>query len=223
MIMRKPALALLLLVGLLAYQPSYAQKLDGISVAARVGSLGPGLELTTALSPQFNVRLAGHYVGYSRTDTITDLEIDVQSDTEVILTSGAVFADFFPSRRGFRVSAGLVYNRNRADVLITPLEEYVLNENKTFTPEKIGTVSAKVGHKSQLNPYLGIGFGNSVRPGTRFGFVFDLGVLYTGSPKVEMSGTEIIKPTATQASKIEEDLKGLKLYPLLSLGFSYKI
>ncbi len=218
--MRTSIFALACVLGLLAVPTANAQ--SGLAHGARVGSLGPGLELTTALAPRFNLRLSGHYMGYSRTDRVTDLEIEVQTDSDLKLASGALFADFFPARRGFRLTAGLVLNRNRADVLVTPLESYTIDE-KQFAPEKIGTLTAKVGHKSQLNPYAGIGFGNAVRPGAKLGFAFDLGVLYTSSPKVEMSGQGMIAPTATQASDIEESLRGLKLYPLVSLGFNYKI
>lgn len=221
-IMKRLAIGLLCLAGLLGVHQVQAQGFGNVSLAARVGSLGPGLELTTSITPNLNLRAAGHYLGYDRQDTITDLEIKVQSDASLKLASGALFVDYFPARRGFRLTGGLVLNQNEATVLITPLESYKIDE-KEFSPEKIGTLTAVVGHKSQLNPYLGLGFGNSVHPGAKLGLVFDLGVLYTDSPSVEMAGTGMIAPTADQAPQVEEDLKGIKLYPLLSIGLSYKI
>lgn len=221
--MRTLSIVLLCVVGLLATQAAHGQAFRNVSLSARVGSLGPGLELTTSITPKFNLRLAGHHLSYNRSDVLTDLEIDVRADSKLNLTSGALFADFFPARRGFRLTAGVVLNQNQADVRITPLEAYMMDE-KAFSPEKIGTLTAVVGHKAQVNPYAGIGFGNSVRKGARLGFVFDLGVLYTDSPRVEMTGTGMIAPTAdVQGPKTEYNLRGIKLYPVLAIGLSYKI
>jgi hypothetical protein len=218
--MRKLAFVLLILAGLVP--AAHAQAFGDFALGLRVGTLGPGLEAATALSPKFNLRLGVHYLPYDRSDRITSLEIDVQSDASVKLASGALLADFFPSRRGFRLTGGLVLNQNKADVVVTPLENYTIDE-KSFSPERIGTISAKVGHKLAVNPYLGLGFGNPVYPGAKLGLSFDLGMLYTDSPTIEMEGTGMITPTADQAPQIEEDLSGIKLYPLISLGLSYKL
>ena len=74
-----------------------------------------------------------------------------------------------------------------------------------------------------MHPYAGIGFGNSVRPGGRVAFALDLGVLYTGSPRIQMEGDGMIAPTAEQGPDIEADLEGVKLYPVLSLGLSLRL
>lgn len=192
-----------------------------LSVGIRVGSMGPGLELTGALSDKFNGRLGANLFSYQRDDIITDLEIAVRADSDLNLGSARALLDFFPVRRGLRLTAGLVYNDNQVQTIITPLESYTLDE-KEFAPEKIGTLSANISHKSSINPYAGVGFGNSVSPGRRVGLVFDVGVMYTDSPKVTMQGTGMIAPTATEAAELEKNLEGIKLYPLVSIGVSYR-
>ena len=192
-----------------------------IGVSARAGTLGPGLELTAPLTQKLNVRLGGHYFTYSRSELITDLEIAVRADADLSLTSLGLMLDWFPARRGFRFTGGAFYNRNEATALVIPMEAYEL-EGKTFAPERIGTMTGRVRHKTQINPYAGIGFGNAVR-GHRVSFAFDLGVLYTDSPKIEMEGTGMIAPTARQASQIEDALQGIKLYPVLSLGLNVRL
>lgn len=214
---RKIAIASML--GLFALPLAQAQDL---AVSAKLGTLGPGLELTTSLSPDFNIRLGASYFTYSHTATITDYEVDIQADTDMRLGSVRLFADYFPFNPGWRLTGGLVLNMNEIQALIVPTESYMLNE-KEFPPEKIGTLSVTAGHELAINPYLGIGFGRSVNPGAGFGFVFDLGVMYTGSPTVDMEGTEMIAPTASQDAEVEQDLENAYIYPLLSIGISYKV
>lgn len=194
---------------------------QNVSVGIRVGSMGPGLELTGLLSSTFNARVAANLFSYERSDRLTDLEIAVQADSDLKLGSARALLDFFPVRRGLRLTAGLVYNTNQVETLVTPLESYTLDE-KEFSPDKIGHLTATISHKSSINPYAGIGFGNSVRPGKRVGFVFDVGVMYTDSPQVTMEGTGMIAPTATEAAELEENLEGINLYPLISVGVSYR-
>ncbi|MEX2401648.1 MAG: hypothetical protein WD423_12815 [Rhodothermales bacterium] len=198
--------------------PLHAQDL---AVGIRAGSMGPGVELTGALSNKINLRAGANAYSYSRSDDIDDEEIRIRADSDLSLGSARALVDFFPVRRGVRLTAGLVYNNNHVTSTILPLESYTLNE-KEFAPEKIGSLTAEVSHKASINPYVGVGFGNSVRPGGKLAFVFDLGILYTDSPAVSMEGTGMIAPTAGEAAELEENLSGIVLYPLVSVGVSYK-
>lgn len=223
--MRKMAItSVLCIVGLMAVQMVHAQGFgQNIAFSARVGSLGPGLEVTTTIIPHLNARVGGHYFSYSQSQDFTDDDdFTVQADADVKLSSASLLVDWLPFQGGFRVSTGFVLNLNEATAAVLPQESYNI-DGHDFTPERLGTMDVNVGHKSSVQPYLGIGFGNAVREGKHFGFVFDLGMLYTDSPAVEMTGTGMIAPTAKQAKQIEEDLKGIKLYPVLSLGLSYNL
>ena len=210
---------LLLLAGLCLVQAASAQ---GVALTAKVSTLGPGLELTTALAPRLNARLGGHYFSYSRTDLITDLEIEVEAQSAVKLASASLVFDWLPFKKVLRLSGGFVYNLNEVHSVVTPMEEYAI-EGKTFAPDRIGTLEGRVGHQSKFNPYVGLGLGNVVAPSKRLGIALDLGMLYTNSPRVEMEGTGMIAPTATQAPDVEADIASIKIYPMVSLGLSYKL
>jgi hypothetical protein len=221
--MSKRTLLLSCAACLLAVLPAGAQQFGrDLALGVRIGTLGPGLELSSPLGSRLNLRLGGHYASGSASRTVSDLEIDIRADAEVTLFTAALLADFFPARRGLRATAGVFVNGNSASVLVTPLENYTIDE-KEFAPERIGSLSADVGHSLSLNPYLGLGFGNPVHRKARLSFAFDLGVLYTGSPTFAMQGTGMIAPTADQAPDMERSVRGLKIYPLLSLGLAYKI
>lgn len=219
----KRVIRILLCAAALACFSSSTVLAQRVAVGARVGTLGPGVEVTGGITSRINARLAFHRLDYARQDEIED-EVTILADTKVTLSSFSLLGDYYPFQRAFRVTAGLVFNDNEINALATPTGTYTLN-GKAFGPEKIGTLSARVGHKQSVQPYAGIGFGNSVAAGhrARIGLAFDLGVLFTGSPRIEMEGTGMIAPTATQAAAMEEDVRGLTVYPNVSLGLTLNL
>jgi hypothetical protein len=187
-----------------------------LSIGARAGTLGPGVEVSTRLGSHVNIRGGAHYFAYSRADEVRDLEVAVLAESDVTLSSFGVFADVLPFGDVLRVSAGFLWNGNSAVMQITPTEGYTI-EGKTFSPERIGSMEASVGHRASIQPYFGLGLGNPMSG--RFTVLFDLGLLYTNSPSLTMSGTGMIAPTATQAPDLEAGFYSFRWYPVAALGF----
>ena len=127
------------------------------------------------------------------------------------LQSFSVLVDYLLGG-GFYLSGGAYINNNKIEATgMSSIDmEY---DNSTYTPEELGDFSVAVDF-SKLAPYLGLGF----RSSGKVGFAMNLGALYMNSPKVTMLANGMIEPTAEQAPQVEEDLKGLKLYPVFSLG-----
>jgi hypothetical protein len=76
-----------------------------------------------------------------------------------------------------------------------------------------------------MAPYIGIGWGNPVGRGRRWGFYSDMGVAFADSPDVVLrsNGTLAGDPTfqtdlAKEAKDIKDDLDSLEIYPVLSIG-----
>ncbi|MFM7372109.1 MAG: hypothetical protein ACKO2Z_30855, partial [Sphaerospermopsis kisseleviana] len=86
------------------------------------------------------------------------------------------------------------------------------------------TVKAKISLPNSVAPYLGIGWGNAVKSGNRWGFSANLGVMFAGSPKVELTAPAYILAADVEAERkqLEDDLDWLNIYPVLSLGLSYQ-
>lgn len=194
---------------------------QGIAVGLQAGTLGPGVSIDVGLTPRLQVRGAVHAFGYDRSDTFDDEDVELRIDSKASLASGAAFVDLYPFKKVLRLTGGIVMNRNEVTALATPLTGYTIDD-KEFAPEKIGTLSATVGHQTSLQPYLGIGFGNALL-GSRFGLSLDLGVLYTDAPRVEMEGTGMIAPTADQDVELQDDLSGIKLFPHVALGLTFRV
>ena len=84
-------------------------------------------------------------------------------------------------------------------------------------------------------PYLGIGWGNTTRADRRLHYTFDLGVAFHGSPDVELdvggalaevvrehAGLELSAFLVREEKRLEDDLKGADMFPVVSFGLSYR-
>ncbi len=191
--------------------------------ALRASTLGLGGDVSYPVSPKLNVRLGGSYVNYSQSQVIDKEDFSVQYDADGHAGSGQMLADFFPMGNMLRLTGGIVLNLTEANAKVFSVKPYTLNagqpDEKTFTPERMGSLSAKVGYHNLVAPYVGLGLGNPTRGG--FGFEIELGAMYAGKPKIQMEGTGLIGPTANQAPELERGVESFRFFPMLSLGISF--
>ena len=98
-----------------------------------------------------------------------------------------------------------------------------------YLPGEIGELSGSVRFNNWA-PYIGLGYGNAVLDADKtWGFVFDIGIMWQGSPDVDLSanGTKAEDPTFKEdLAKEETDIQGdadvFRIYPVLSFGISYQ-
>ena len=192
------------------------------AVGLKAGSAGIGLETSVSINENFNGRLSGSYIGYNTNGLFTDLEPNISYDISASVLSIGLLADYYPFERLLSLSAGVYYLDFGVDADVVSAESYTI-DRKTFTPERIGSLSGTVDYRSKVAPYAGIGLGNPVSPGSPLTFNFELGAMYTNSPRVRMQGEGMIAPTATQDKNFEDGLKDFKFYPVLNLGLSYRL
>ncbi len=192
---------------------------SGYALGLRVGTPGVGLELTKRISNQFNARLGYNMFSYSFEDEVPENDYRYEADANISTMN--ILADWHPGGGGFRVSAGGFLNLNTIDATAFPIKTYNIG-GLTYTPEDLGQVDVDVEFDT-FAPYIGIGFGNPVAQGKKWGFVTDLGVFYQNSGKVTMKATEMLQPTEDQASDVEDDLSGWTAYIVLSLGLTFQM
>jgi hypothetical protein len=197
----------------------------GIGITAKVGTLGFGIDASKSFTPQINGRLGVNFgnIGFNRTDS------GINYDSQLKLSSVQIFGDYYPfSSSSFRLTGGLVAQNNRVAVTGQPSSNgtYTIAGNQ-YTASSVGTLSGEYAYGNSIAPYVGIGIGKSTNEG--LGFNADLGVMFTGSPKVSLTASN---PTFnnnattraqldTQARQTENDLRGFNVYPVLSVGVSY--
>lgn len=233
----------ILATGLLAVAgaASASDTLKSNSLGARVGTDGIGITYSYGLNRFIGLR-AGYHFGSLNYD-----EVDGSTSYEGDLKFGALSAmvDIKPFKGGFRVSVGaysappeLTMNASGEDVYAFGDAEEEYYGNLRLDGEiDLGSMA----------PYLGIGWGGTNnRAG--LGFSFDIGAMFTGSPKVSMqaSGTacegannacpggsfdvqgndpaavEFREALGREVSKIEADAKDLKIWPVVNLGIHYR-
>lgn len=215
----RPVVSPILALALIAAPPVAAQSAD-FSVAARVGTLGIGVEAAKLLTDHLGVRVAGYRFSYST----TRVESDISYDAELKLKGFTALADFFPSSRGsFHLTGGLMTDPAEASGVGQPTGDTFDINGTTYTAQEVGTVTARATWPSTM-PYAGLGWGTPASRGGGVSFAFDLGVGF-GKPTVDLSASSAV-PGSMLAADVEAEERDLeddidkygKLYPVISLG-----
>lgn len=217
--MRTFAKTSLFALSLLALMTGSASAQTG--VALRIGTLGPGIEVSRRLAPVVSARVLFSYLPRTHVPeyTLNRTDLDVAFDGYATLRSWSLFVDIHPPIGPIRVTTGVVAIGSLIEGRGRPLQDYVY-QGQTLTPEEIGMVTSDISWKNRVRPYLGIGTGSP--PASRgFAFQFDLGVVFSGSPEFELTSVTTFIPTPTQIQRAEEIVEWAKIYPVISAGVSF--
>jgi hypothetical protein len=202
----------------------------GLAITPEVSTLGVGASITKSITPNFNARVGINGLGVGADIT----ETDVTYKADLNLSNISTVIDYHPFQNsGFRLTGGLVFQDNNIKGQGTPTNNSITIGNDTYTSNDLQSVDAKVSFPNSVAPYVGIGWGNAVKPGRRWGFSFNLGVMFTGSPEIDITPTygpsitpavqnEIDTSIQQEVRDLEDDLEWLNIYPVLSLGISYQ-
>ncbi len=179
---------------------------------------------------------------------LNDLEIDPRRDTnfqgvdpldhegDATLNVGHLLLDWYPRAGRFRITAGALVNLSSMDVTsrcTAPSGDFLNPAGdcefgfSAFDNSELGEIKTDIEFNT-LAPYVGIGWGH--RANERWAVVADIGVAYTGAPKADMRSTGSCNNSAqcrqqieNEEKELEEELKNLKFYPVVSIGFSYRL
>ena len=194
----------------------------GVAGGVKVGTLGPGIEASGYLNDYLSLRVGGHYLNYSYEGTESDVEYDI--DLELNTLMGVV--DFHPFTNQFRITAGLILNNNELELEGTPDDPTEIGDTE-YSPVQIGTLtgSATFNH---LAPYVGIGYGNPVRDNAPISFMFDIGIMFQGSPDVDLAADGTASGDAgfeadlqEEEDDAQEEADKFKIYPVISFGVAF--
>jgi hypothetical protein len=214
--------------------------LPKFGLGLKVSTLGAGIEAATAVSRKSNLRVGFNYFTYS--DTFT--KDGIAYDGKLNLQSFEVHYDQYLIG-GFHISPGvLLYDDNRgmASAAVPSAQSFTLGGTTYYSSASSPVVgNGTLGFQYKTAPELLIGFGNLLpRSKRHFGFNFEFGAAYQGSPSVALNLTgnactgpgvncqsialtpAIQSNVTAQQNKINNDLKVFKYYPVVSLAFGYK-
>ena len=201
----------------------YAQGSDyhlGFRIAPRISTLGAGLEVAKGFSLNFGVRAGFNYFSYGYDAT----ESDVSYDLDLELNNFAILADWHPFEGAFRVSGGILLNGNGLTGLAKPTAPVAIgNANYDLT-----SVNLDISYNS-VAPYFGLGWDTTFGDDDNWGFAFDLGLIYSGSPDttLNVSGPDEANPLLAddlnrERQELQSDLDTLKWWPVVSAGVVYQ-
>ena len=201
----------------------YAQGSDyhlGFRIAPRISTLGAGLEVAKGFSPNFGVRAGFNYFSYGYDAT----ESDVSYDLDLELKNFAILADWHPFEGAFRISGGILLNGNGLTGLAKPTAPVAIgNADYDLT-----SVNLDISYNS-VAPYFGLGWDTTFGDDDNWGFAFDLGLIYSGSPDatLNVSGPDEANPLLAddlnrERQELQNDLDTLKWWPVVSAGVVYQ-
>jgi len=190
---------------------------------AHASTLGLGAELNYSINSYFTARVDLNRYNYSYTGT----KQQINYDFDLHLKSYSAMLDWHPFAGTFRVSAGYFSNKNDIGAVATPQGSYTIN-GTSYTAAQVGVLSGDITFNPTV-PYLGIGWSTLGTESTGLGVEFDIGALFQGSPKVQLSATgaaasnaQFQSDLAAEQVKLQGDLNSFKTYPVISLGLAYR-
>lgn len=196
-------------------------------VYAKGGTFGFGGGIGYGITDTLTARL-----GYTALDYDADIETDdVDYEAEAKIGGAELLVDWHPFNGSFRLTAGMISNRNKIDVE-AKLNQTVYIDNEPYNPGDLGNLDGRVDFKSTA-PYFGIGWGNVAGKEGNFHFVADIGVVFQGSPDVELTGTCGPALSASDCAAAQDDIRAeedelndevsdYKHWPVISFGVGYR-
>ncbi len=186
--------------------------------ALKVSSCGISLEGIRSFTKEFNARLGVSMFSYNANNVLNNDQLTANGNLK--LFSLSALADWFPFENNLRLTGGIVINLNKISMTMTPTKTYN-SGNIVYTPAKLGNLVADITF-NKVAPYIGIGFDNPTAGSSGFGFTFDLGTFYQGSPKASLTASNLLKPMESESGQLQENIKWFTFYPVLAFGLTYK-
>lgn len=186
-----------------------------------IGTLGLGAEFSARVTEWMVLRLDGGGYAFSVTHELQDNSFSLQAS----LISAALIADWHLFSNGFRLSAGPTFQDFQAtgSALVANGSTVTINGTPYSTSE-IGSLHARI-TDNKVGGYFGIGYDVIHFAPGRFRISFDLGGIYVGAPKIDLTTDKSVPGLAdnlqAEEQTIESSLKYLSVYPVLTITAKY--
>jgi hypothetical protein len=215
---------------------------SGLAIGVKFGLAGIGFDVATPLVSQWiNLRSGASFITFSPS---TIMENNLNINGTIKFQNAATMVDFFPFHGRFRISGGAtIYNNTGfTATLAAPLGQPFTLGGITYYSDPRNPIAGSgvfTFGGNKVVPRATIGFGNMLPKKGHFRFETELGFQYISAPTVlytftgngcpaanspESNCTPISQTSITQEQiNLQNDLKDLRFFPILSFGISYKI
>jgi hypothetical protein len=193
----------------------------GMAIGLKSSSFGFGGEIVAAVSPRINLRLGATYMRLAF--AYQDEGFALDGDNKILLGSVSLIADWQFHKNAY-LCAGVLHSMNSLTLTGVSTRTFTIGAI-TVDPEKVGSLTYDIKADMPVSPYLGFGLGRNITKDGVVGFAIEGGVVYQGSPKVNLIGTGMISPTASEQQRqiLEDNVADVKFYPMLSAQLTFRI
>jgi hypothetical protein len=210
------------------------------AIGAQFGlSQVPGVDVAYQFAPKWQGRmgfgLMKFNTSYEMLLTTKDLQTEAKTpksvliDASVRMSQVSAMVEYLPWLSGkIRLIGGLAWFPKKEVSASATLQNMSLGVIQNLTPEEMGRITVNLGFKSQVSPYLGVGFGKLI-PDKRFNISGEVGAYYLGDYKVKSIDVQegvILKEAEQNAPILERNLNAkpkLKLYPNLNIRVGIRL
>jgi len=220
-----------------AKEKSATRPFHSLAIGFTASTAGAGIEFATPVSRSFNLRFGFNTFAFDYPFTIDG----VYYNARLHLQSSGTTLDWFPLHTGFHISPGIMYVKNTlaAPASVGVGEPFELGKQpfiNSVDDPVTGTSSVVVPRK--FAPMVLFGFSNIIpRTGRHFSVPVEFGAAYTGAPQINValggtacttqgcvafaSNAEAQAALKQEVYNLNEDLKRVPFYPILSVGLAY--
>lgn len=191
-------------------------------VYGSVGTQGVGVGMSKPLNSALDLRAGLTTLTYSMSG-----KGDINADASLKLQNLGVYADWFPfESSGFRFTAGVQTGTNKVEITGKPRGNSINVGGTNYALSAGDSVTGKL-DMGRTASYLGLGWSQHGADKTGLSFNVDLGVrLGKADVSLTANGSAPFKAAVAndllkEQTKMADDLKVLKTYPVLGLGLSY--
>lgn len=190
----------------------------------KIGTTGVGADFGWEIAPTLGGRIG---VAGGTLNTHVDSS-DIHYDAKLKLANANFLLDWSPLGP-FRITGGIVPNSNKIDLTGQPTGGMFTINGTPYSSSQIGSVTGTVKPGNSAAGYLGVGYGNVWTRGVNF--YVDLGVMFQGSPKVNLNVvcgpaasaaqcSQAQSDVAAEQARVEDKLKKFQYYPVASIGLT---
>ncbi len=214
-----------------------ATQAGDFGIGARAGLQGLGGELSYRAGNHFGLRLQAQ--GFNYDDDIEESGIEYVGAIQ--LSTAGIVLDWHPFGGSFRISAGTYLNNNKLRGTSNGAGDYDIGD-ETFTSLSADPIvlNLSVDLGKSTAPYIGLGWGHSPKRERGLMFSLDMGAMFSGLPRVDLSGSGtaihqgsgfvvdmatnpfVQAEIAKEAASLEDDISGFEIFPVIMLGIGYR-
>ncbi len=202
-----------------------------VAVGVGVGTLGYGVHASTSLTDFIAIRFNANFgdIDVPGAELLGDSFGGIDYDVDASFGSYGLIADFHPLAlspigAGFVLSGGMYYNKNEFDFTADPATDVSIGG--TTLPGGTARIIGQMSFDTEWAPYLGLGYDGTFQGFVPVSFFITGGVLFQGSPSVNLTTTDagfnaaFAAELAAEAAQLEDDASSFEYYPVFAVGMT---